>query len=97
MELGASEVAVLGRESTAEEPFKCGSKAKFCLREGSFLRRAKSLIFEPRLRFRWMCMDCGDRHPIHCAQSFSLVGKLWLVLHLSQSNSPLGSSGHDSR
>jgi len=95
--LGVSEAAVLGRVSIAGAPLKCRSKPEVCLREESFFLRAKSFIFEPRLRFRSMCMDCGDLHPIHCDQSFSFVGKLWLVLHLSQSNSPVGSSGQDRR
>jgi hypothetical protein len=90
-------VAVLGRVSIAEPPLKYGSKPAFCLRDGSFFLRAKSLILEPRLRFRCIGMHCCGLHPIHCAQSFSFVGKLWLVLHLSQSNSPLGSSGQDRR
>jgi hypothetical protein len=98
--LGASDAAVLGLVSIAEAVLKCGSKPGFCLREGSFFLNAKSFILEPRLRFRWIgpaCIECGNLNPIHCDQSFSFVGKLCEVLHLSQSNSPLGSSGQDKR
>jgi hypothetical protein len=96
---GVSEAAVLGLVSIGYVPLKCGSNTEFCLRDASFFLRAKvSFIFDPRLRFRRMgCGEVGDLQPVHWAQSFSFVGKLCQVLHLSQSNSPLRSSGQDKR